>query len=493
MVVPKRPLDPATEVIHRSDSGTLTYADGHRRKHNLENTLENISSLLDNLHGDNADDNNGEYNRIQQNMKFLFSTVASHQMDLLGDLSSVIESFKAGLMSPEQLEMMIKAEQDRSEMILGLAGRVGDHLQDLFKMIEAILEHVETGSPLPVGGLSGLGGSVRSQMNLLFESVDSISRIINTPPANLQQTFEDIEKDIAVAVNDVVRNRAAMSPMMLTPLVNPNSFPSGKDTTTLDIPGATMVSSNKSTKSPSRVEAFSRNGTESRRYGSSPTKEVTFQRNLPASREGRRAAYCLDSSSQTEPWDFDDYYDNNNNNNNNGSGNGSDIDQWSAFNKADSMSSMSSQFSDDIDADGDDKISHLSSDGVDANSNKSSRPKSNQSSRVSEKRTMDNLPINIDLRESKRVGSGQSTDSHSNNSNEAAYHTGNTRPPSSEFSPAPLSPRQRSMAVDSSQLQQMQTAVSNVKEKRQGGHGHGHGAHGHHLKKHASNRVSTDH
>lgn len=205
-------MNPATEVIHRTDSGTLTFADGHRKKKNLENTLENITSLLDHLHQDSSLQDNAEYTRIQQNMKFLFNTVTSHQMDLLGDLHSVVESFKAGLMSPEQLEMMIKVEQDRSEMILGLASRIGDHLQELFTMIEQIIDHVETGSPLPS---EGLGAPLRSQMNLVFESVDSISRIINTPPGNLQQTFDAIEKDIATAESDVQRSRAALSPLMM--------------------------------------------------------------------------------------------------------------------------------------------------------------------------------------------------------------------------------------------------------------------------------------
>jgi predicted transcriptional regulator len=292
----KMALNPATEIIGRSDSGTLYYADGHRRKQNLEDTLENISTLLENLHRDNSVENDAEYGRIQQNIKSMFHSVNSHQMDLLGDLTAVVESFKAGLMSPEQLEMMVRAEQDRSEMIMGLAGRVGEHLKDLFKMIDELIDSVEAGEAVAI---EGLGGSMRSQMNLVFESVDSISRIMSTPPANLQQTMQDIEKDIEIAVQDVQRSKAAMSPLLI-PKPDATPVPGQHMGIAPMSPGAAPMPSNKSTRSPAKYENFSRTTTEQRGAArfNSPSRESI--RALQSSQRPTVRAYCVDNTCQTE-------------------------------------------------------------------------------------------------------------------------------------------------------------------------------------------------
>ena len=77
-------------------------------------------------------------------------------------------------MTPEQLEQMVRAEQDRSDAILHMASNLGLQLKELFSMVEVIIDHVESGSPLPPDVYPA---SVRSQMNLVFGSVDGMQRL----------------------------------------------------------------------------------------------------------------------------------------------------------------------------------------------------------------------------------------------------------------------------------------------------------------------------
>ena len=84
----------AAEVIRRSNSGTLTYADGHRFKPSVGSTLENISLLLENLNHLDSTESSQELDRIQHDMTRMFNVVTTRQLDLFSDLNSVIDSFK---------------------------------------------------------------------------------------------------------------------------------------------------------------------------------------------------------------------------------------------------------------------------------------------------------------------------------------------------------------------------------------------------------------
>lgn len=168
------------------------------RQKNLETSFERVSNLLADL--DDREVNNLEQvNFLRGSVDDLLTQFSDNHTDLLMDLTSILDSFKMGIMTPDQLEAMIRAEQDRSTFILKMASMIKAHIEYLFQNIQRVLEFAENGTPLPIGSIS----SMAAEMNLVLDSVDSIHRIINTPGKRLTTTITEVEKDLARASEKV--------------------------------------------------------------------------------------------------------------------------------------------------------------------------------------------------------------------------------------------------------------------------------------------------
>lgn len=190
------------EVIQRSDSGTLHYMDGHRRKPSLASTFENISVLIADLESrDEAD--GAEFDFLHSNVDKLLNKVSGRQLDLLGDLNGVVESFRKGFMTPEQLETMIRAEQERSQYILNLSTIIGGHMSDLCNLVESMLSSSENGVPVS----KSVVHNVNTTMTVMSEVVDSIPRLVNTPAHQLQSTITEIGQEIGAHLDSVPKQK----------------------------------------------------------------------------------------------------------------------------------------------------------------------------------------------------------------------------------------------------------------------------------------------
>lgn len=157
----------------------------------LSSAFENISTLLANL--EEKDIDNVEVKRLHESVGTLMSRVSDRQLDLLGDLTAILATFTDGRMTPGQLEAMIVTEQERSAFILDLSTTIGSHIGQLFQMIESIFSRIEMGKAISKDSMK----SVSRKMNVVSESVDSISRIINTPAHLLKSVIGDVKQDIA--------------------------------------------------------------------------------------------------------------------------------------------------------------------------------------------------------------------------------------------------------------------------------------------------------
>lgn len=205
-------------TVSRRKMASAVQREDHKKK--ISSSIENISSLLANLQV-SEDDDHAEMEILHASVGLLMNTVNDRQLDLIGDLSSIVQSLKAGLMTPEDLERVIRTEQDRSQFILNLSSMIGKHMGQLFSMMGEMLEHSARGEPMPEASVI----QMNSQMTLVSETVDSISRVIQAPAHKLQLTIDEVESDIASAVKgatDAIENG-------LSSKANSTTKPKGKN------------------------------------------------------------------------------------------------------------------------------------------------------------------------------------------------------------------------------------------------------------------------
>jgi hypothetical protein len=175
----------------------------------LNTAFRHISTLLADLEEKDADAEDVNINALHANIDNLINKVSDRQFDLLGDLTSIIESFRDGHMTPHQLESMIIAEQKRSAFILRLSGHIGTHMTQMFDIFSSIIEHLENGDELPNNFMK----TMSQKMAWMFDQVESITRVISVPAHALQSTIGEIEIDIDEASKTSEENNDLISLM----------------------------------------------------------------------------------------------------------------------------------------------------------------------------------------------------------------------------------------------------------------------------------------
>lgn len=150
-----------------------------------ENVTQNIQMLLSSLDKDVGG------NRSPLNKSFalsLLNSVTDNQTTMQGDLSSLLESFKNGLISADHLDTMIQNEHVRSQFILSESINIQKHLETLFQTMKKIADRMPMHSDVNDDMEDVVMG-----MSSAMRSMGGFSKVVKTP---------------AREINDVVTNLA---------------------------------------------------------------------------------------------------------------------------------------------------------------------------------------------------------------------------------------------------------------------------------------------
>ena len=153
-----------------------------------EQSLTNIHMLLSSLDNDvggqiRADSMN------QSRTLTLLNSVVDHQATMQGDLSSLLESFKNGLISADHLDSMIEVERVRSLFIVSESENIQKHLETLIQKLKNIadcmpmqndvaddIEEVVTGMSSAARSMGGFAKVVKTPTREVTDVVTSFAR-----------------------------------------------------------------------------------------------------------------------------------------------------------------------------------------------------------------------------------------------------------------------------------------------------------------------------
>lgn len=161
------------------------------RQTKLNYTFDRISTLMADL--EEKEMSKSEVDFLKASVDDLMTQSSEHRIHMYADLSTILESIKNGLMTPEQLENLIRTEHDRSKFILHAASVIKQHLVFISDNFQKLI-------PVPDSNVAVTEGSVKAhvtELNLIMDQVETITKVVSTPANKLTRSAMNIiEQDL---------------------------------------------------------------------------------------------------------------------------------------------------------------------------------------------------------------------------------------------------------------------------------------------------------
>lgn len=172
---PKSPAKYAADLYREGSFGSETItALGDHQSH--------IAKLLAELEEKKIDPH--EVRMIKSATDSLMDQFEEHHIELQHEINQVLESFRLGLMTPEQLANIL-ADHKKTEYALRAAEHLKTHLDTQYELLVDLIDTVESGSALDRTAVD----SMLTGMNIMMDSVNSISKVMDLPATIRFQVF----------------------------------------------------------------------------------------------------------------------------------------------------------------------------------------------------------------------------------------------------------------------------------------------------------------
>lgn len=215
------------------------YEESHELSSKAEQAQNRILNLIATLEDDDVN-HAGEFQTLKDNIDNLMGNYFDGHLDLETAMHSIIDSFKQGLISQTQLESMLRADNERSGIILKVANALKQQLNSLFVSFGGILEKKQSNEQLDISDLD----SFREGMTKVLQSVDSISRVVTVPVNKLTIEAKDIEEKVN-----------AEADLQLTPSAVRSPIPSFPSSQSLLLPGSSSMNISRDSSNSSIAES----------------------------------------------------------------------------------------------------------------------------------------------------------------------------------------------------------------------------------------------
>lgn len=131
----------------------------------------------------------------------LFSKTNMSHIAAAEDLRSILNAFSAGsVISPSAIENIINTEMTRSSFLLNIANSLHLQLENLHSVMHDMVDHVEHGDSWPDISMHTLSRDI----NFMMQSVDSITKIVQTPSSRMHHTISQVESKIKPHVENIL-------------------------------------------------------------------------------------------------------------------------------------------------------------------------------------------------------------------------------------------------------------------------------------------------
>ena len=131
----------------------------------------------------------------------LFSKTNMSHVAAAEDLRSILNAFSSGsVISPSVIENIINTEITRSSFLLNIANSLHLQLENLHSVMHDMVDHVEHGDSWPDISMHTLSRDI----NFMMQSVDSITKIVQTPSSRMHHTISQVESKIKPHVENIL-------------------------------------------------------------------------------------------------------------------------------------------------------------------------------------------------------------------------------------------------------------------------------------------------
>jgi predicted nucleic acid-binding Zn-ribbon protein len=161
----------------------------------LEESHVNISKLIDQLEIESRQDN-GEVHQLITGMDSMLNQVGDNHFELQREIEELLESSRRGALSHEKLADMIHAEQVRSNYLTNIVSSLKSQIEGLFTKLVVVTEDEDS-----VSNPGEIVEQVSDNVNLLWKSVDSLSKLISSPTKKLEYNIQKIDSEVIVHLN----------------------------------------------------------------------------------------------------------------------------------------------------------------------------------------------------------------------------------------------------------------------------------------------------
>jgi hypothetical protein len=164
-------------------------------KRSVESALENMNSLIANLEIKENTVSQTEVRELQDSISQLMWKVTDSKIGCYEELEELLYTFKSGMLTPYQLESFFLAEQQKSEFILNLSSRIGQHLAALCDQFQEMAAACASDGNNSV--ISEHYEDIGAKLRIMCSEVSSMTKIINSPTSDLHSTIGSVEMSLA--------------------------------------------------------------------------------------------------------------------------------------------------------------------------------------------------------------------------------------------------------------------------------------------------------
>jgi hypothetical protein len=136
----------------------------------------------------------------------LMNNFSDNQLDLSKGLSSVVDSFKESKFDPDKFENMIDLEQKRSKNVLQLVSFLDGQVNKVLTFFNTVFDQMDDSLIS-----KDLKATIFKRIDVVQETVDSISSIVMATSSDIDLVLETAEQDISKADKLAALSESEMS------------------------------------------------------------------------------------------------------------------------------------------------------------------------------------------------------------------------------------------------------------------------------------------
>lgn len=162
----------------------------------LEESQSNITKLLDQLDRDTRQIDNSEVGFLLTGMEEKLGQFSDNHYELQREIEELLESSRRGVLSHEKLTDMVNAEQVRTQYLANIVNSLKTQIEGLFTKLVTTVDEADESVDT-----SEIVEQVSGNVNLLWKSVDSLSKLIGSPTKKLEYNIQKIDSEVIVHLN----------------------------------------------------------------------------------------------------------------------------------------------------------------------------------------------------------------------------------------------------------------------------------------------------